>query len=215
MRQFEDTYFVRSWRSSCRNTWRTCHARPASCRNGRACCAISIACSKSASAIAAMTGWFAPTSPSRSPIYSATPASRCRRAPSRWRHRNSYPPRNPLGNVAVAPGVVPRHGQFRRKPLDINALQNSSVQVGSWLPPYRPGVQNREHADSVTRLRGIRDQGGRSAGGGFAAKLVSQTRPHRREIVSQARHEHRFENLLPVNLGGSRWPVSRGGRPLQ
>ena len=53
-----------------------------------------------------------------------------RRAPSRWRHRNSYPPRNPPGNVAVAPGVVPRHCQFRRKPLDINALQNSSVQVG-------------------------------------------------------------------------------------
>jgi hypothetical protein len=26
--------------------------------------------------------------------------------------------------------VVPRHCQFRRKPLDINALQNSSVQVG-------------------------------------------------------------------------------------
>jgi hypothetical protein len=84
-----------------------CHARPASCRNGRACCAISIACSRSASAIAAMTGWFAPTSPSRLPIYSATPASRCRRAPDRWRHRNSYRPPNPLGNVAVARGVVP------------------------------------------------------------------------------------------------------------
>ena len=64
---------------------------------------------RSASAIAAMTGWFAPTSPSRLPIYSATPTSRCRRAPNRWRHRNSYRPRNPLGNVAVAPGVVPRH----------------------------------------------------------------------------------------------------------
>jgi hypothetical protein len=88
---------------------RTCHARPASCRNGRACCAISIACSRSASVIAAMTGWFAPTSPSRLPIYSVTPTSRCRRAPNRWRHRNSYRPRNPLGNVAVAPGVVPRH----------------------------------------------------------------------------------------------------------
>jgi hypothetical protein len=37
------------------------------------------------------------------------------------------------GNAAVAPGVVPRHREFRRKPLDINDLQNSGVQVGSWF----------------------------------------------------------------------------------
>ena len=116
---------------SCRNTWKTCHARPASCRNGRPCCATSIACSMCASAIAAMTGWCAPTSPSRSPIYSATPTSRCRRAPGRWRRRNSSHPQNPPGNAAVAPGVVPRHHEFRRKPRDLNRLQKSGVQVGS------------------------------------------------------------------------------------
>ena len=115
---------------SCRNTWKTCHARPASSRNGRPFCAISIACSMCASAIAAMTGWFAPTSPSRSPIYSTTLTSRCRRAPGRWRRRNLSHPKHPPGNAAVAPGVVPRRHEFRRKQRDLNRLQKSSVQVG-------------------------------------------------------------------------------------
>ena len=64
-------------------------------------------------------GWSAPTSRSRSPICSATPTSRCRHAPSKWRHRNSRRPRNPPGNAADAPRVVPRRREFRQKPHDI------------------------------------------------------------------------------------------------
>ena len=65
--------------------------RSARRRNGRACCAISIACSWSASAIGVMTGRFAPTSRSRLPVYFATLTSRCRGAPNRCRHRKLVP----------------------------------------------------------------------------------------------------------------------------
>jgi hypothetical protein len=61
--------------------------RQAGVIRGRAFCVTSIACSRCASAIATMTGWCAPMSPSRSSICSATPASRRCRAPSRWRPR--------------------------------------------------------------------------------------------------------------------------------
>ena len=97
-------------------------ARLALCRNGRYFCAISIACNRCASVIATMIGWSAPTSRSRSPICSDTPTSRCRRAPSKWRHRNSRRTRNPPGNAADAPGVVPRRREFRQKPRDIGRL---------------------------------------------------------------------------------------------
>jgi hypothetical protein len=60
--------------------------------HGTTLCATSIACSMYASAIAATTGWCAPTSPSRSPICFVTPISRCRHAPSRWRRRKSCRP---------------------------------------------------------------------------------------------------------------------------
>ena len=64
----------------------------------------------------------APTSRSRSPICSATPTSRCRHAPRKWRHRNSRRIRNPPGNAADVPGVVPRRREFRQKPRDIGHL---------------------------------------------------------------------------------------------
>ena len=54
---------------------------------------ISIACNRCTSAITITIGWSALTSRSRSPICSATPTSRCRHAPSKWRHRNSRRPR--------------------------------------------------------------------------------------------------------------------------
>ena len=109
---------------------RSRRARPASCRNGRRFCAISIACNRCASAIATPIGLSAPTSRSRSPISSTTPTSPCRRAPGKWRHRNSRPPPNPPGNAAAAPGVVPRRHEFRRKQRDLNRLRKSGVQVG-------------------------------------------------------------------------------------
>ena len=110
---------------------KTCHAGPASSRNGRPFCATSIASSRCASAIATTTGWCALMSPSRSPICSTTLTSRCRRAPGRWRRRNLSYPKHPPGNAAVAPGVVPRRHEFRRKQRDLNQLRKSGVQVGS------------------------------------------------------------------------------------
>ncbi len=133
--QYAATYFVLSSRSPCRSAWKICRARLASCRNGRRFCAISIACNRCAFAIGTTIGLSAPTSRSRSPICSATPTWRCRRAPGKWRHRNSRPPRNPPGNAAGAPGVVPRRHEFRRKQRDLNRLRKSGVQVGSRSEP--------------------------------------------------------------------------------
>ena len=57
--------FVPFWRLPCRNTWKTCYVSPSLRRNGKRCCAISIACNTSVSTIAIATGWCASMSPNR------------------------------------------------------------------------------------------------------------------------------------------------------
>ena len=73
---------ARSWRSRCRSISTTSCARPASFRNGRTSCATSTASPKCASAIAAPTGWCAPTPLPPSSRCSRAPTSPCRPAPS-------------------------------------------------------------------------------------------------------------------------------------
>ena len=95
--------FCCSWRSSCRNTWRTCHAGRRRA-NGRA-------AARSRSPAASPhphrgNDWVVRTDvASRSPIYSARHIAMPPRA-NRWRHRNSYPPTKSAGNSRCL-GVVP------------------------------------------------------------------------------------------------------------
>ena len=100
-----------------------------SCRNGTSCCAISTACSRCASAIAAPTGWCAPTPPTVDPVPSR-PYRAAAARPADARRRNSSPSRNPPENAAAAPGVVPRHLNFAESHMKSIALQKSGVQVG-------------------------------------------------------------------------------------
>ena len=86
---------------------------------------------KCASAIAAPTGWCAPTPLPPSPRCSRAPTSPCRPAPARPDRRRKPPP-NPPEPDAAAPAVVPRQLEFRQNANLIKSLRKSGVQVGSW-----------------------------------------------------------------------------------
>jgi len=64
------------------------------------------------------------------PIYSATPTSRCRRAPGRWRRQNLSHPNIRPDTPRSSQAWCQRRHEFRRKQRDLNRLQKSGVQVG-------------------------------------------------------------------------------------
>ena len=95
------------------------------------------------SAIAAMTGSFAPTSPSRSPIYSATPASRCRRAPTdgatetRTPHEiRSETSRSPQASCHVMANFA--ESRLISMPCKTQVFKSGLSKLGVWAARFSP-----------------------------------------------------------------------------
>ena len=89
---------------------------------------------------------------------------------------DSHPPRNPPGNAAVAPSVVPRRLEFRRNSHEIRDLQKSGVQVGS-KATYIRRLERSGTARTLCAFSG--SMGGPCAATSFVPKhaLVIRKRP--------------------------------------